>query len=156
MFFDAPCRTDLEQDFIIELNTERDTSLLVEFYTNVPLSRQALGRQVLQLAGRVIARSPYYQDGLLRILSAMNDSILDGDDIYGLSLDAEEVIRGDLVATQPQQQPVQQAQEPQESVLQPVEEQPELVDFFGQREVTTIDLTSSFEGVMYSPTSHIV
>lgn len=151
------------------MNTERDTALLVEFYTNVPLSRQALGRQVLQLAGRVIARSPYYQEGLLRILSAMNDSTLDGDDIYGLSLDAEEVIRGDLVATQPQ--PVQ-AQEPQESVLQPVQEQPVqeqpeqeqpeshelpvLVHFFGQREVTAIDLTSSFEGVMYSPTSHIV
>lgn len=111
---------------------------------------------MLQLAGRVIARSPYYQEGLLRILSAMNDSTLDGDDIYGLSLDAEEVIRGDLVATQPHQQPVQQAQEPQESVLQPVQEQPELVDFFGQREVTAIDLTSSFEGVMYSPTSRIV
>lgn len=156
LFFDATCRTELEQDFIIELNTERDTALLVEFYTSVPLGRQALGRQVLQLAGRVIARSPYYQEGLLRILSAMNDSILDGDDIYGLSLDAEEIIRGDLVAVQPQQQPVRQ-QEAQESVMQPVQEQPEshevpvLVDFFEQREVT-----ASFEGVMYSPTSRIV
>lgn len=51
--------------------------------------------------GRVIARSPFYQDGLLRILENMNDSALDGDELYGLSLDASEVISEDLVGVNP-------------------------------------------------------
>jgi hypothetical protein len=149
-------RTELEQDFIVELNTERDTALLVEFYTNVPLDRQALGRQLLHLAGRIMARSPFYQEGLLRVLSAMNDSTFDGDDIYVLSLDAEEVIRGDLVAMEPP--PQQPQQSVQESVQQQAESQPEshelpvLVDFFGQRDVA-MDLTSPFERAIYSPTA---
>lgn len=93
-------RTDIDMDFIIGINEERDAGNLQYFYENVPLSRQHAARQVLQLAGRVIARSPFYQEGLLRILQALAESHYDGDDIYGLCLDGDEVIRGEMLAIQ--------------------------------------------------------
>lgn len=84
------------------LNTVRDADNLEMFYANVPLNRQHAGRQVLQLASRVVARSPFYQEGLMRILERLIDSTLDGDDLYGMCLDASEVISGDLLAVNPE------------------------------------------------------
>lgn len=60
-----------------------------------------MAREVLELAGRVVARSPFYQDGLLRILQALAESQHDGDEIYGLCLDSDDIIRGQLIAIEP-------------------------------------------------------
>lgn len=92
------CRVEIGLDFIIGLNADRDCRMLQTFYETIPLQRQRVSRDVLELAGRVLARSPFYQDGLLRILQALAESEHDGDEIYGLCLDGDDIIRGQLVA----------------------------------------------------------
>jgi hypothetical protein len=94
-------RDEVKLDFIVDLNAERDTRMLQSFYETVPLRRQRVAREVLELAGRVVARSPFYQDGLLRILQALADSPHDGDEIYSLCLDSDDIIRGTLIAVEP-------------------------------------------------------
>lgn len=100
LLYPCDCRDEVKLDFIISLNEERDCRLLQSFYETVPLRRQRVAREMLELAGRIVARSPFYQDGLLRILQALADSQHDGDDIYGLCLDGDDIIRGQLIAVE--------------------------------------------------------